>query len=258
MDNDTSDSIAIPSGLVVFVVGIFFVLSLSAGWINPFDVVRQYGPGSGPVSGPPYPDPTFVASQIEPALVEVLALQPDGLTANEGTGMLLTPDGTVITNHHVIDGTTSVLVTVPAMGQQFDATVVRTDPDHDIAILALAGASGLPTITPGNASSVRRADAVLAIGDPGGAESPFRLVTGTVQGTGRSITASDSSDGVPHELNGLIETNVPLEPGYSGGPLLNTAGQVIGINTAGSSLFGLDIPTGTSYAVPIDLATALA
>jgi S1-C subfamily serine protease len=177
--------------------------------------------------------------------------------AAAGTGMVLTPSGEILTNNHVIRGATDIKVRVPSTGQSYAAQVVGYDVTDDVAVLQASGAGGLKTVSLGSSSSVHSGQSVLALGNAGGTGHLTRA-PGTVITTGRSITVSDDQGG-SENLSGLIETNAAVRPGDSGGPLLNSDGQVIGMDTAAS--VSNDVAQTTSnqgYAIPIDKALSIA
>jgi S1-C subfamily serine protease len=175
-----------------------------------------------------------------------------------GTGIVLSSSGEILTNNHVIAGATSVNVTDVGNGRTYAATVVGTDKTEDIAVLQLQGASGLKTAALGNSTSVAVGDGVTAVGNAGGTGGTPSVVTGTVTGLGRSITASDQAGGSSEQLTGLVETNAPIQPGDSGGPLVNSSGQVIAIDTAASSGFRFQSGGSQAFAIPINQATTIA
>jgi S1-C subfamily serine protease len=177
--------------------------------------------------------------------------------AAAGTGIVLTSNGEVLTNNHVIRGATSVRVTVPGTGRSYKATVVGYDVADDVAVLQLTGASNLKTATLGTSANLHVGQSVTATGNAGGTGS-LTSATGKITGLGRSITASDEQNG-SEQLTGLIETNVGLQPGDSGGPLLDGSNRVIGMNTAASVGFSFQATAATdAYAIPINRAVALA
>ena len=215
-----------------------------------------------------------IASRVSPALVDVTStLGYAGATA-KGTGIVLTSNGEVLTNNHVIDGATSVSVTDVGNGKTYRATVVGYDANADIAVLQLSGASGLTTAATGDSSTVRVGEKVVALGNAGGVGGAPSVAPGEVTALNQSITASDQSSGTSEQLSGLIETNADIQAGDSGGPLVNTYGQVIGVDTAASSSFqfgnggfgfGDNGASGSSqqnttqgYAIPIDSALSIA
>ena len=162
-----------------------------------------------------------------------------------GTGMVLTPSGRILTNNHVIAGATMIRVGVPNTTRRYAARVVGYDIADDVAVLQLLRATNLRTVTIGDSATLRVGAGVTAVGNSGGLG---RLIAarGTVVRLGRSITVENDS-GELHRLAGVIETSASLRPGDSGGPLLDGAGRVVGMDTAAA--FG-----GNAYAVPIATA----
>jgi S1-C subfamily serine protease len=170
-----------------------------------------------------------------------------------GTGMILTSDGEILTNNHVIEGATKIKVTVVSTGKKYVANVVGTDKVDDVAVLQLVGASGLHTVT-FDTGTVQVGDAVTAVGNAMGAGGVPSAAEGSVTGLNRSIT-TQSEGGVDGErLTGLIEVNAMVVAGDSGGPLLDADGQVIGMDTAASS----SPMESTGFAIPISKALGIA
>jgi len=167
-----------------------------------------------------------------------------------GTGMVLTSSGEILTNNHVIDGATSITVTVVATGATYTAKVVGYDPTQDVAVLQAVGASGLPTITPAQALPAVGAS-VTAVGNAGGAGGVPSTATGSVVALGQTITATDDNGANPEQLTQLIESDAPIAAGDSGGPLYDSNNQVLGMDTAASS-------AGSSQAFTIPIGRALA
>jgi S1-C subfamily serine protease len=176
----------------------------------------------------------------------------DGAAA--GTGMVLTSSGEVLTNNHVIKGATSIRVVVPGTSHSYAATVVGYSRTKDVAVLQLRKASNLKTISVGRGVTVGQS--VTGLGNAGGTGKLTR-VSGTVTAVGKSIVARDET-GDSERLVGLIETDAPLVAGDSGGPLLDTAGNVVGMDTAASSGFSFVSQAAVGYAIPIAKALALA
>jgi S1-C subfamily serine protease len=174
-----------------------------------------------------------------------------------GTGMVLTRSGEVLTNNHVIRGATTIKIVVPGTGHSYKAKVVGYDVSADVAVLQASGASNLKTISLGNSAKVRSGQSVKAVGNAGGTGSLSRA-SGRVTAVARAITVSDDQGGTEH-LTGLIETNAALRAGDSGGPLLNAAGKVIGMDTAASASYGFqDASSSDGYAIPINQAVTIA
>ena len=204
-----------------------------------------------------------IAQRVDPALVDIVSTEGDQGAAAAGTGIVLTSNGTVLTNNHVIRGATSIKVTDVGNGRTYTAKVVGYDASRDVAVIQLQNASGLTTANLGDSSSVQTGDAVTALGNAGGKGGTPSVATGTVTALNQGITASDEGSGANSEqLTGLIETNADIQPGDSGGALVNSYGQVIGMNTAASS--GTQFQSASSqsavqaYAIPIDNAETIA
>jgi S1-C subfamily serine protease len=198
-----------------------------------------------------------VERKVKPGLVDITAtLKYDSETA-EGTGMILSPSGLVLTNNHVIDGATSVTAMLVDSGKTFQARVIGYDSKDDIALLQLIGAAGLPTVSFGNSSQVKVGTAVLALGnaDGRGGATP---AAGIINGLNRSIQASDAGSGTTEDLSHMLETDALIQQGDSGGALANNAGQVIGMVTAANTGSADGASGTTGFAIPIDTALNIA
>lgn len=169
-----------------------------------------------------------------------------------GTGTILSSNGLILTNNHVIEGSTSIQVTVESTGKSYQATVIGTDKIDDVAVLKLTGASGL-TAAKYATSAASIGDSVTAIGNAEGTGDLVSAV-GSVTATAQSITVQGDTTDASESLSNLIETNADIVPGDSGGPLLNVSGRVIGMDTAASS--GARETVG--YAIPIAEALTIA
>src|SRR5215831_12475672 len=157
-----------------------------------------------------------------------------------GSGFIISPDGTIVTNNHVVDGATEIKVTM-SDGREFAAKVLGWDPKTDLALLKI-DARDLPVIPLGNTSDAQVGEPVMAIGNPFGLEQT--VTTGIVSATGRVIGEGPYDD--------FIQTDAAINPGNSGGPLINAQGQVVGINTAIYSQGGGSV--GIGFAIPMSLA----
>lgn len=173
--------------------------------------------------------------------------------AAAGTGMILTSDGLILTNNHVVEGSTAIQVTDESTGQTYVAKVVGTDATHDVAVLQLEDASGLTPVALDDDNGVTTGDTVTAIGN---AEGTGTLVaaSGSVLATEQSMTASDSSGSNPETLTGLIEFAASVVGGDSGGALVDSEGEVVGMTTAASS----GSSSVVAYAISIEDALAIA
>lgn len=170
-----------------------------------------------------------------------------------GTGIVLSAGGEILTNNHVVEGATSIQVTVPASGRTYTAKVVGTDATDDVAVLQLQGASGLATASLDASGDVTTGDTVTAVGNAGGTGTLVQA-GGSVTGTNASITTQAEGSVASENLSGLIETDADIQAGDSGGPMYNSAGSVVGMDTAASS----DTSQPDGYAIPIGTALQLA
>ena len=200
-----------------------------------------------------------IASRVDPGLVDVVSTLGDEQATAAGTGIVLTSNGEMLTNNHVIDGATSIKVTDIGNGRTYTAKVVGYDATQDVAVIQLQNASGLTIASLGDSSTVQTGDSVVALGNAGGKGGTPSVAAGTVTALNQSITASDEGSGNSEQLTGLIETNADIQPGDSGGSLVNSYGQVIGMDTAASSGTQLQSQSGQAaeqaYAIPINEAT---
>ncbi|TAK00014.1 MAG: trypsin-like serine protease [Chloroflexota bacterium] len=170
-------------------------------------------------------------------------------TRGIGSGVLLTPTGYILTNRHVVEDSTSLSVEL-ADGRTFDATIVRESSDTDLALIKIE-ATGLPAASIGSSGSLEVGQTALAIGSPLGTYTET-VTQGIVSGLGREVTVTDQLTRRQTTLTDLIQTDAAINAGNSGGPLLDAAGNVIGINTAVSSN-----AEGIGFAIPIDAAAEL-
>ena len=205
-----------------------------------------------------------VAKKVDPGLVDITSTLKYNSETAEGTGMIISSSGLVLTNNHVIDEATAVRATLvdPAhnSSQSYSAQVVGYDATDDVALLQLQGASGLPTVTFGNSSQVRLGTQVLALGNAEG-QGGAKAAAGIINALNRSIQASDEGSNSTEDLNHMLQTNAPIKQGDSGGALANNAGQVIGMITAANTSTSSQIGSsgGTlGFAIPINSALTIA
>lgn len=198
-----------------------------------------------------------VISKVEPGVVLINTVLQYNSEEAAGTGMIINSDGLVLTNNHVIDDATKITVTVPKTGKTYSATVLGYDTTGDIALIKLNGASGLPTIPIGNSSSIKTGDAVVALGNAEGQGSVVPAA-GEITGVNQTITASDEGGSIGQEtLHNMLETNADIVSGDSGGPLSDSAGQVIGMDTAGNTV-SFTQQQAAGFAIPINTALSVA
>jgi S1-C subfamily serine protease len=198
---------------------------------------------------------------VDPALVDINSTFSYQSAEGAGTGIVLTSNGEILTNNHVINGATSISVTDVGNGKTYSATVVGYDDSQDIAVLQLQGASGLTTADIASSASVSVGQAVVALGNAGGVGGTPSSAGGAVTALNQSISASDELDGTSEKLTGLLEVNADVESGDSGGSLVNVSGQVIGMDTAASESYSLQSEGsggGEGFAIPINTAISIA
>jgi serine protease Do len=208
------------------------------------------------------------ASDEAPSLVDIIASAGDSVvtitsegsssgpfsffdmpTSGVGSGIIVSTTGLILTNNHVVENAETLTVTT-ADGQELDAEVITTDPDHDMAVISAEGGD-LMAAELGDSDTLEVGQTVLAIGSPLG-EFTETVTRGIVSALGREITVGDQMGFGQQQLSNLIQTDAAINPGNSGGALINDQGEVIGINTAvaGSA-------EGIGFAIPINEAKQL-
>lgn len=210
-----------------------------------------------PLPTPPL-DPSAMVGQVGPAVVNVETQMSYQSAVGAGTGIVLDPGGVVLTNNHVIAGATGIRAISVGTGKTYDVDVLGFDRNHDVAVLQLHGAAGLPVANIGNSSQVAIGDPVVSMGNAGGQGGTPSAVPGQVTGLNESVSAADELTGSSEMLVGMIKADTAIRPGDSGGPMVNAAGQVIGMNTAASDNYKFNQPGGEGYAIPINQAMAIA
>ncbi|MDD7812338.1 S1C family serine protease [Mycolicibacter sinensis] len=203
-------------------------------------------------------DPSAAVAQVGPAVVNIDTQMGYQSAVGAGTGIVLDPNGIVLTNNHVIAGATGLTVVSVGNGQTYEVDVLGFDRSHDVAVLQLRGASGLQAANIGDSSRVAVGDPVVAMGNAGGQGGTPSAVPGNVIGLNQTVSAADELTGSTETLSNMIKADTAIRPGDSGGPMVNAAGQVIGMNTAASDNYKFAQPGGEGYAIPINQAMAIA
>jgi S1-C subfamily serine protease len=198
-----------------------------------------------------------LGDKVAPSLVDVDTELGYQGAQGAGTGIVLSADGEVLTNNHVINGATSITVTDLGDQQTYRAQVVGYDRAKDVAVLRLHDASDLTTAALGDSTQATPGDAVAAIGNAGGTNGPPTVAGGTVTALDRSVSPTDELTGASEQLTGLIEVAASVQPGDSGGPLVDRDGRVIGVDTAASTNYRYQSGGGTGFAIPINNALAI-
>jgi S1-C subfamily serine protease len=221
---------------------------------SPFGSTPFSGPGGN--SGSPFDSSNggkrASDTQISGLVRVATTLKYQGGRA-AGTGMILTGDGEVITNNHVVEGATKIAVKVMSTGQRYTASVVGTDVKDDVAVIQLNGANGLSTVST-DTSGVGVGDSVTAVGDAGGLPSALTAASGKVVRTGQDITTHNTDGSTGEHLDGLFEISSDVISGDSGGATYDASGHVVGMTTAASS--GSQNVVG--YAIPISKVLGIA
>jgi putative serine protease PepD len=189
--------------------------------VSSTPIAKQTSTGSSTV------DVSTIAAKVLPSVVQVNVTSQQG--QGIGSGVVLSADGRILTNNHVVSGGQVITVTL-SDGTNHDATVLGTDPASDLAVLQVSGVSGLTPAAFGDSDQVKVGDQVVAIGSPEGLQNT--VTSGIVSALDRTVTVPGEtrrSQGVSYQA---IQTDASINPGNSGGPLINAQGEVIGINSA--------------------------
>ncbi|MEY4634015.1 MAG: hypothetical protein RLZ18_1387 [Actinomycetota bacterium] len=164
------------------------------------------------------------AAAIAPSVVTITNTTEDG--GDTGTGIIVSSDGEIITNNHVVEGSTDLKVRLAGATDAVKATILSTDPGNDLALIKLVNATGLTAATFADPASIAVGDTVVAVGYALALDGGPSVTSGIVSALNRTLTDSDGA------LDGLVQTDAAISSGNSGGPLINLNGQVIGVNTA--------------------------
>jgi len=216
-------------------------------------------------------DLTAAANKVVPGMVIINTQLGYQNAEAAGTGIVLSSGGEVLTNNHVVEGATKISVTDLGNGKTYPATVAGYDRANDLAVVHMSGASGLQTAPLGNSDKVAVGDNIIGVGNAGGTGHPTPAA-GQVVGLNQAVTASDAGAGTSEQLTGLIQVAADIQEGDSGGPLINDAGQVVGVDTAASAAQGFQIGIpggpgisiqngqggGQGFAIPINKAAGIA
>jgi S1-C subfamily serine protease len=198
-----------------------------------------------------------IANSVSPSVANITSKIKYRNETAEGTGIVISSSGLVLTNNHVVNGATQVTAQIDGTGHTYSARVLGTDKTDDVALLQLAGASGLKAASIGDSSKVAVGDAVVALGNEGGQGGTPTVTSGAITNLNRTITAGDQGGPDSETLHGMLQTDAHIASGDSGGPLVNASGQVIGMDTAASSSDpGQSASIG--FAIPIDHALSIA
>jgi len=190
-----------------------------------------------------------IAAKVDPAIVDINTVVGSGQAA--GTGEIITSNGEILTNNHVVDRSTSIEVTIAGRSQTYTAHVIGVDPSADIALIQVDGVSGLPTVSFASSSSVKVGDPIVALGNALGQGGAPDVSQGSITALDQTITASESGS-KSEQLTGMLQSDATIYPGDSGGPLVNSSGQVVGMITAGDVQGFRSSASTVNYAIPSD------
>ncbi len=199
-------------------------------------------------------DPSAMVGQVGPQVVNISTRFGYNNAVGAGTGIVIDPGGVVLTNNHVISAATDINAFDVGNGQTYGVDVIGYDRTQDVAVLQLRGAGGLPTAAIGGGVAV--GDPVVALGNAGGEGGTPSAVAGKVVALNQSVSATDTLTGADETLGGLMQFDAPIKPGDSGGPVVNSGGQVVGMNTAASDSYKMS--RGQGFAIPIGTAMGVA
>jgi putative serine protease PepD len=247
------------SGIVVAAL-IAGLVGGGAGFGGAYALLGDGSPTTTLTSSPSTPaaaaEPGTVAGAAAiatPSTVDIRVSTAQGTA--EGSGVVLTADGAVLTNNHVVAGGTGEITVTLADGSEHAATVVGTAPSYDLAVIRLQGVSGLTPATLGNSGDVQVGQQVVAIGSPQGLTGT--VTTGIVSAFDRTVTVQ-GEDGSAVVYNGM-QTDAPINQGNSGGPLVDLQGRVVGINSAIATAGGESSGSiGLGFSIPVDQAKRVA
>jgi S1-C subfamily serine protease len=204
-------------------------------------------------------DVQSITQKVSPSVVNLVSSLNEGEAA--GTGIIISSNGLVLTNNHVIAQSNQLEAEIGGNGNAHPVKVLGYDIEHDVALVQIQDVSGLTAASLGNSSSLQVGDAIVALGNAGGKGGQPTVVSGSVTGLNQQITASDQDGSNAETLHNLVQIDANIQPGDSGGPLVDTNGDVVGMDAAASSGNGGGGFGGQSanegYAIPIEDALAI-
>jgi len=220
--------------------------------ITPTTPITPVTPGTGSSNA----SAAAIAARVSPAIVDINTTL--GSSQAAGTGMLISSTGEILTNNHVVSGSTSITITVEGQASTFTAHVVGVDVSQDVAVIQIdQSVSGLPTVTFADSSSLQVGDTVVTLGNALGQGGAPHVTQGQVTALNQTITASEGA-GSAETLSGMIQSDAVIYQGDSGGALVNTSSQVVGMITAGEAQGFRSAASSTGYAIASNTAVGVA
>jgi S1-C subfamily serine protease len=211
---------------------------------QPGSPIRPANPNSGGSL-----NTAAIAAKVDPALVDITTVVGSGKAA--GTGQIISSNGEILTNNHVVDRSTSIQVNIAGQTKTYPAHVIGVDPSADIALIQVDGVSGWPTVSFASSSSVRVGDPIVALGNALGQGGTPDVSQGAITALDQTITASEGGS-KSEQLSGMLQSDASIYPGDSGGPLVNSSGQVVGMITAGDVQGFRSSASTVNYAIASD------
>jgi len=220
--------------------------------ITPTTPITPVTPGTGSSNA----SAAAIAARVSPAIVDINTTL--GSSQAAGTGMLISSTGEILTNNHVVSGSTSITITVEGQASTYTAHVVGVDVSQDVAVIQIdQSVSGLPTVTFADSSSLQVGDTVVTLGNALGQGGAPHVTQGQVTALNQTITASEGA-GSAETLSGMIQSDAVIYQGDSGGALVNTSSQVVGMITAGEAQGFRSAASSTGYAIASNTAIGVA
>ncbi len=250
-------------GLAICLIGL--IAGLGIGWSlaqshivattttqSPIAALPQSGAQPAQASGSA--SLAALTANVDPVVVDINTViqTGNGSGSAAGTGIILTSTGEVLTNNHVVSGSTSITVTIANHSGTYRAHVVGVDPTKDVALIQVEGVAGLPTATLADSSTVQVGEPIVTFGNALGQGGLPSVTEGSIVALDQSLTASDGTSS--EQLTGMMQIDASISPGDSGGPIVNSAGQVIGMITAGQSTGRVSTATTVGFAIPTNNA----
>src|ERR1700752_676463 len=199
-------------------------------------------------------DPSGIVGQVGAQVVDISTKFGYNNAVGAGTGIVIDPGGVVLTNNHVISGATDISAFAVGNGQTYAVDVIGYSRTADVAVLQLRGGGARPSANIGGGVAI--GEPIVALGNAGGQGGTPSAVAGKVVALNQTVSATDTLTGADETLGGLIQADAAIRPGDSGGPMVNGAGQVIGMNTAATDSYKMS--GGQGFAIPIGTAMGVA
>jgi S1-C subfamily serine protease len=263
--------VALVAALIGAAIGALVARTTATGRAGQTVVIKYSGNTSNVVTHPA--DVQAILAKVLPAVVTIKSTvvthnQGNGgffgfggggsqTSLDEGTGMIITSNGEIITNNHVVSEASTITVNLNGSVKDLPARVIGTDPSDDVALIQVSGESGLPTVSFDRSANVKVGDGVVAIGNALGLSGGPTVTAGIISAEGRGLTIQDPNSGATITLANLLQTDAAINPGNSGGPLVDSGGRVIGMNSDEAVNAGDAQAQNIGFAIPADTITRL-